>query len=105
MQRCLQVLFCLFLLFGACPQTTFAQDLDLRGTIAHGADVYVLVPFEVPAGIKRLDVSFSYTGREDHTTLDLGLLDSQRFRGWSGGNKSAFTEVRDANEQLPRTSR
>src|SRR5882757_1505557 len=91
MQRYLQVLFCLFLLFGARSQTTLAQDLDLRGTIAHGTDGYVLAPFEVPAGVKRLDISFSYTGREDHTTLDLGLLDSERFRGWSGGNKNAFS--------------
>lgn len=91
MQRYLQVLFCLFLLFGVCPQTTRAQDLDLRGTIAHGTDGYVLVPFEVPAGIARLDISFSYTGHEDHVTLDLGLLDPVRFRGWSGGNKHAFS--------------
>jgi predicted metal-dependent phosphoesterase TrpH len=84
-------LFCLFFLFGARPETMLAQDLDLRGTIAHGTDGYVLVPFEVPVGVKRLDISFSYTGREDHTTLDLGLLDPQRFRGWSGGNKNAFS--------------
>jgi len=87
----LTISFFLVLLFGARPQTTLAQDLDLRGTIAHGTDGYVLAPFEVPAGVKRLDISFSYTGREDHTTLDLGLLDSQRFRGWSGGNKNAFS--------------
>jgi len=76
MQRCLASLVLLFLLFGAHPQTTLAQDLDLRGTVAHGTDGYVLVPFEVPADLKRLDISFSYTGREDHTTLDLGLARS-----------------------------
>jgi hypothetical protein len=80
----------LFLLFGLL--ILHAQDLDLHGTLDHQqADSYVLVPFEVPSGIKRLDVWFSYTGREDHTTLDLGLLDPQRFRGWSGGNKHAFS--------------
>jgi hypothetical protein len=79
----------LFLLLGL---SVHAQDLDLHGTIDHQqADSYVLVPFEVPSGIKRLDVSFSYTGRADHTTLDLGPLDPQRFRGWSGGNKHAFS--------------
>lgn len=51
----------------------------------------MLVPFDVPAGVQRLEVSFQYTGREDHTTLDLGVLDPQRFRGWSGGNKHFFT--------------
>jgi hypothetical protein len=79
----------LFLLLGL---SVHAQDLDLHGTLDHQQeDSYVLVPFEVPSGIKRLDVSFSYTGRDDHTTLDLGLLDPQRFRGWSGGNKHAFS--------------
>ena len=73
-----------------CPLE--AQDLDLHGVIDHRqADSYVLVPFQVPSGIQRLDVSFSYTGKEDHTTLDLGLLDPDRFRGWSGGNKHAFS--------------
>ena len=84
--------FCfLLLLIGARIAPAFAQDLDLHGTIAHGTDGYVLVPFQVPSGIKRLDVSFGYTGKNDHTTLDLGLLDPERFRGWSGGNKHAFS--------------
>jgi hypothetical protein len=83
--------FFLVLLFGTGIGTTLGQDLELRGVIAQGTDGYVLVPFEVPAGVKRLDISFSYTGREDHTTLDLGLLDPVRFRGWSGGNKHAFS--------------
>ena len=92
MQRLLQFFIFSFLFFGACGAALWAQDLDLDGTISHQqADSYVLVPFEVPSGIQRLDVSFSYTGREDHTTLDLGLLDPQRFRGWSGGNKHAFS--------------
>ncbi len=76
--------------FSFCPVE--AQDLDLHGTIDHKqADSYVLVPFQLPAGIQRLEVSFSYTGREEHTTLDLGLLDPDRFRGWSGGNKHVFS--------------
>jgi hypothetical protein len=91
MLRLLRICSFLVLLFGAGIGTTLAQDLELRGTIAHGTDGYVLVPFEVPAGVKRLDISFSYTGREDRTTLDLGLLDPVRFRGWSGGNKYAFS--------------
>jgi hypothetical protein len=89
MQRVFQLV--LFLLLFGAGAAVRAQDLDLHGTIAQGTDGYVLVPFEVPAGVKRLDISFSYTGREDHTTLDLGLLDPQRFRGWSGGNKNAFS--------------
>src|SRR6185437_8343144 len=91
MLRLLRICSFLVLLFGAGIGNTLAQDLELRGTIAHGTDGYVLVPFEVPAGVKRLDISFSYTGHEDRTTLDLGLLDPVRFRGWSGGNKHAFS--------------
>jgi PHP-associated len=81
-----------FILFlGVCLSPMRAQDFDLHGAIAHGTNGYVLVPFDLPSGVKRLDVSFSYTGRQDHTTLDLGLLDPQRFRGWSGGNKHSFS--------------
>ncbi|MEI6283087.1 MAG: hypothetical protein WCP82_10310 [Alphaproteobacteria bacterium] len=67
-------------------------DQVLTGTLT-GADheTYREVAFEVPAGTKRLTVDFAYTGREDKTTVDLGLRDPQRFRGWSGGNKSQFT--------------
>jgi predicted metal-dependent phosphoesterase TrpH len=72
--------------------SALAQDLNLHGTIdSSKADSYVTVPFKVPPGTQRLEVSFSYTGKEDHATLDLGLLDPERFRGWSGGNKHAFS--------------
>ena len=68
------------------------QDLTLTGTITHAQNqTYVEVPFQVPTGTTRVTVNFSYTGRELHTTIDLGLFDSERFRGWSGGNKSSFT--------------
>lgn len=67
-------------------------DQVLMGTLT-GADheSYKEVAFEVPAGTKRLTVDFAHTGREDKTTIDLGLRDPDRFRGWSGGNKSQFT--------------
>jgi hypothetical protein len=67
-------------------------DLVLRGTITQASrESYVEVPFTVPAGVVRVSVDFHYTGHDKKATLDLGLLDSGRFRGWSGGNKSAFT--------------
>lgn len=66
-------------------------DLVLTGEIT-GADhqTYKPVTFDVPAGVTRLSVAFDYTGRENRTVVDLGLLDPVRFRGWSGGNKTAF---------------
>src|SRR5947209_269240 len=67
-------------------------DLVLKGVITHADDhSYREVPFTVPAGITRLTIDFSYTTRDQHTTIDLGLFDGERFRGWSGGNKAAFT--------------
>jgi len=69
-----------------------APDLTLRGTITEAdRETYVEVPFTVPSGVTRVSVQFSYTGHEHQTTIDLGLFDNERFRGWSGGNKSFFT--------------
>src|SRR5580704_13122244 len=67
-------------------------DLVLDGVITH-SDVmtYKEVPFAVPEGVARLSVEFTYTGKEQRTTVDLGIADPVRFRGWSGGNKAAFT--------------
>jgi hypothetical protein len=91
-RQLLQTLFVLLLMVCMSDQCASGQDLELQGTIDHShADSYLLVPFLVPPGIQRLDISFSYTGKEDHATLDLGLLDPERFRGWSGGNKHAFS--------------
>ena len=82
--------------------SVFAQsgdkpDLVLTGKL-DGRDnqTYKLVPFDVPAGVDRITVDFAYTGREQKTTIDLGLLGpggfrNDAFRGWSGGNKSRFT--------------
>src|SRR6185295_17813922 len=67
-------------------------DVVLKGTIS-GVDnqTYRGLPFEVPSGIGRISIRFSYSGKELHTTIDLGLFDAERFRGWSGGNKATFT--------------
>ncbi|WP_304165884.1 CehA/McbA family metallohydrolase [Phenylobacterium aquaticum] len=69
-----------------------APDLILRGAVA-AADhqTYREVPFKVPAGVTRLTLSFDYSGKAQHTTIDLGLRDPQRLRGWSGGNKARVT--------------
>ena len=69
-----------------------AETLTLTGVLT-GADhqTYREVPFRVPAGTTAITVEFAYTGKEQKSVIDLGLLDPQRFRGWSGGNKSRFT--------------
>ena len=67
-------------------------DLVLDGPVEGKQNkTYFEVPFTVPANIHRISVDFRYTGREERTTLDLGIADPERFRGNSGGNKSHFT--------------
>lgn len=69
-----------------------AETLTLRGGMT-GADhqTYREVPFRVPPGTTSVTVAFAYTGQDQKAVIDLGLRDPQRFRGWSGGNKAAFT--------------
>jgi len=69
-----------------------AETLTLTGVFT-GKDhqTYREVPFKVPAGTTAVTVEFSYTGKDQKSVIDLGLRDPERFRGWSGGNKSRFT--------------
>ena len=79
------------------PWLLQAQTHDKPAVVLSGVltgkdhETYRLLPFEVPPGVSRITVEFSYTGREQHTTLDLGIDDPAGFRGWSGGSKSSFT--------------
>src|ERR1700726_3465072 len=67
-------------------------DVVLDGKVTGAQNqTYFEVPFHVPENIHRLSVDFHYTTREEHTTLDLGIADPERFRGQSGGNKDHFT--------------
>jgi hypothetical protein len=81
-----------FLNASYCRAQEAAPDLVLRGEITHADhQTYRELPFTVGKGVTRVTIEFSYTERDKHTTIDLGLFDSERFRGWSGGNKSSFT--------------
>src|SRR5262249_32899108 len=75
------------------PSTAVSDDgLRLEGTIQGPQNQsYVKVPFPVPAGTERVTIAFQYTGKEQHTVLDLGLLDPAGLRCWRGGNKSLLT--------------
>jgi hypothetical protein len=69
-----------------------AGELVLTGKLTRADhETYVELPFDVPPGVERLTVAFSYDTREQKTTIDLGLFDPERFRGWSGGDKATFT--------------
>jgi hypothetical protein len=74
------------------PPTVPSSVLTFEGTIqASQNQTYVKVPFAVPVGTERVTITFEYSGKEQHTTLDLGLLDPAGLRCWSGGNKSLLT--------------
>jgi hypothetical protein len=67
-------------------------DIHLSGEITdRDLHTYVEVPFDVPEHVTRVTVAFSQDGASQRTTIDLGLQDPRRFRGWSGGNKTGFT--------------
>mgnify|MGYP003945421433 CR=1 FL=1 len=84
--------------FAASVAAERAPDLVLRGALS-GKDqhTYREVPFDVPKGTTRITIDVAYTGREEKTTIDLGLLGptgftgQDGFRGWSGGSKRRFT--------------
>ncbi|HEY2472293.1 MAG TPA: CehA/McbA family metallohydrolase [Terracidiphilus sp.] len=82
------LLFCSFLSARAQEPTSIILEGDVRGSQNH---TYIEAPFQVPSGVHRISVDFSYSTRDQRTTLDLGILDPYRFRGSSGGNKSHFT--------------
>ena len=79
-------------LLAAAAVAQTQPNLTLRGTVKGAQNnTYIEAPFTVPAHTRRLTITFHYTGKEEKTTLDLGLEDPNGFRGWSGGNKNTFT--------------
>ena len=76
--------------------------LSFQGRFKFGIDQWAYVPFDVPTGIRRIDVTTSH----DHfsllgigrNVLDLGLFgpaghelgNAEGFRGWSGGARAGF---------------
>lgn len=87
----------------ALPRFAVAGDITLTGTVSgeHHTS-YQELPFEVPEGTARITVSFDYP-RDAGVVIDLGIIDPERPRGWSGGNKSRFTlgEVDATPSYLP----
>ena len=94
-QLCAGIALCFSILILQVQMVTAADGTEtllvLTGQLT-GADheTYKEVPFQVPEGVKRLTVSVEYE-RENRTVVDLGIFDPDRFRGWSGGNKSSFS--------------
>lgn len=64
---------------------------------------YIEIPFDVPAGVDRIEVSYRVLASPDPngseggmSVIDLGVRDSRRMRGWSGGARDRFFIEKDA---------
>ena len=63
------------------------------------ADPYPLIPFDLPTGVGRLEVRYTYSdpispdplATQPGNVVDLGVLAPDGFRGWSGSARSSFT--------------
>lgn len=76
----------------ASPLPQRPADIRLQGQLTRADhETYVELPFVVPEGAGRLTVVLRHDGAADRTTIDLGLRDPERFRGWSGGARDRFT--------------
>jgi hypothetical protein len=77
-------------------------ELSFRGRFSFGIDQWAYVPFDIPEGTQRIDVStahdqFSLLGI-GRNVLDLGIFgpaghelgNAEGFRGWSGGARAGF---------------
>jgi hypothetical protein len=80
------------------------QSATLTGHIAYGAPDWVYIPVQVPKGVNRISVSYSYDrpaapAGQAGNALDIGMFDQRGvqlgdragFRGWSGGFRTEFT--------------
>jgi hypothetical protein len=80
------------------------QTRTLTGTISYGAPDWVYIPIEVPHGVNRISVTYSYDrptapAGQAGNALDIGVFDEHGhelgnaagFRGWSGGFRDRFT--------------
>src|SRR5207248_4942170 len=72
----------------AAAPPTYILEGSIDGRDNHG---YRLLPFQVSAGTGRLTIQIAYTGADEKTVIDIGLLDPERFRGARRGDKSSLT--------------
>ncbi len=53
---------------------------------------YLEIPFRMPEGVEAVTVSYAVRVEgEGKATIDLGIRDTERVRGWSGGARRTFT--------------
>jgi len=90
--------------FAAAAAPAPPQSRTITGHIDYGAPDWVYVPLDIPAGVNRLTVAYSYDRPaappgQNGNALDIGLFDEhgtglgdeRGFRGWSGGFRTEYT--------------
>ena len=93
------------------------ETLELAGHLSHAdkdRSAYLLLPFDVPEGVARLDVGYSFSDdkpggflQQPGNVLDIGIFDprgskflsAKGFRGWSGSARREFSI--GAGEAMP----
>lgn len=66
------------------PRAAAAAPLVLEGDVPEGGPDHFFLEFDVPAGIREIEVR--HDDLSDANILDWGLDDPAGFRGWGGGN-------------------
>ncbi len=57
---------------------------------------YRYLPFYVPEGTTMIKVKYTYSAHDDEkASLDIGIHDPEKFRGWSGSTRNEFTVSED----------
>lgn len=78
-----------FLVFSCASAESPFQEIAIDGTLSYQHhQTYLEHSFEVPPGIDSLTVDLEHDGEVHRTVIDIGLVDPEGFRGWTGSNKS-----------------
>ena len=76
--------------------------VEFSGTFTGiGTPDWHYLPFEVPAGVRAIAVSYEYASTSTPlgfsvNVIDIGIFDPNGFRGWSGGARKTFRVATDA---------
>ncbi len=86
--RPFSILLVLLLTGARQQQDVFPQTITLDGRLTRADYERVLErTFEVPAGVRRIEIDYLVSGADRRTVVDLGLRGPSGLRGWSGGGK------------------
>ena len=90
------------LIFAEAPSPQMETARVLKGHFKAGGPRYEYLPFEVSPGTESVTISYSYSGDDGSSVIDLGLfepgpltLGTPAFRGYSGGAQRTITVGRN----------